>query len=171
MIKKQTKIAVLLNENRLCSSVFFVECREYFAKGKYLLALHLANKLADLRAVNAHTDKVGILPGEEKKCASNTTSVISRNYIPSAKQVWRAREKRLITVFREAMSRVASRSRRVYRADDMRHKSGRGMRCAGQKPNIFPLVVLITRIYLRATAIPRALRGEVTQPGAKSNEK
>ena len=59
--------------------------------------------------------------------------VISMNCIPSGKQVRRAREKRLITVFREAMSRIASRSRRVYRADDMRHKSGRGMRCAGQK--------------------------------------
>ena len=171
MIKKQTKIAVLLNENRLCSSVFFVECREYFAKGKYLLALHLANKLANLRAANAHTDKVGILPGEEKKCASNTTSVISRNYIPSGKQVWRAREKRLITVFREAMSRVASRSRRVYRADDMRHKSGRGMRCAGQRRGYNFKVCTNPLVNLRATAIPRALRGEVTQPGAKSNEK
>ena len=69
-----------------------------------------------------------ILPGEEMVLAISTESVISRDCIPSAKQVRRAREKQLITVFREAMSHVASRSRRVYRADDMRHKSGRGMR-------------------------------------------
>ena len=72
----------------------------------------------------------GILPGEEMMLAISTESVIRTNNTPSAKQVRRAREKQLITVFREAMSRVASRSRRVYRADDMRHKSGRGMRCS-----------------------------------------
>ena len=41
----------------------------------------------------------GILPGEEMVLAVSTESVISRNYIPSGKQVRRAREKRLITVF------------------------------------------------------------------------
>ena len=51
----------------------------------------------------------------------------------------RARQKQLIVVFAEAMSHIASRTRRVYRAEVMRHKSGRGevvrsartgMRCA-----------------------------------------
>ena len=85
----------------------------------------------------------------------------------SAKQVRRAMEKQLITVFREAMSRVASRSRRVYRADDMRHKSGRGMRCAGQKLGYGFKVCTNLHVYLRATAIPRALRGAVCEPLAR----
>ena len=34
--------------------------------------------------------------------------------------------KQLITVFGEAMSHVASKARRAYRADAVRHKSGRG---------------------------------------------
>ena len=37
----------------------------------------------------------------------------------------RAREKQQIVVFREAMSRVASRTSRVYRGDGRRHKSRR----------------------------------------------
>ena len=67
----------------------------------------------------------------------------------------KARKKRLITVFREAMSRIASRSRRVNRADDMRHKSGRGMRCAGQKLGYGFKVCTNLHEYLRTTAIPR----------------
>ena len=91
--------------------------------------------------------------------------VISMNCIPSGKQVRRAREKRLITVFREAMSRIASRSRRVYRADDMRHKSGRGMRCAGQKLGYGFKVCTDLLVYLRTTAIPRcALHTRYTNP-------
>ena len=107
----------------------------------------------------------GILPGEEMVLAVSTESVISRDYIPSGKQVRRAREKRLITVFREAMSRVANRSRRVYRADDMRHKSGRGMRCAGQKLGYGFKVCTNLHVYLRTTAIPRcALHTRYTNP-------
>ena len=107
----------------------------------------------------------GILAGEEMERAYSTTSVISRDCIPSAKQVRRAREKRLITVFREAMSRVASRSRRVYRANDMRHKSGRGMRCAGQKLGYGFKVCTNLYVYLRTTAIPRcALHTRYTNP-------
>ena len=37
----------------------------------------------------------------------------------------RTREKGLIILFHEVMSHVASGTRRVYRADVMRHKSGR----------------------------------------------
>ena len=107
----------------------------------------------------------GILPGEEMVLAVSTESVISRDYIPSGKQVRRAREKRLITVFHEAMSRVANRSRRVYRADDMRHKSGRGMRCAGQKLGYGFKVCTNLHVYLRTTAIPRcALHTRYTNP-------
>ena len=72
-----------------------------------------------------HTAIGGILAGEQMVRAISTTSVISVNNIPSGKQVRRAKEKGLISVFLEAMSHVASKMRRVYRAEIMRNKSGR----------------------------------------------
>ena len=45
--------------------------------------LTLTIKLGALCAAYAHTDSVGILPGEEMERAYSTTSVISRDYIPS----------------------------------------------------------------------------------------
>ena len=64
-----------------------------------------------------HTAKGGILPGEEMTRAVSAKSVIRANNIPSGKQVRRAKEKQLIIVFRKAMSRVASKARRVYQAE------------------------------------------------------
>ena len=72
-----------------------------------------------------HTAIGGILAGEQMVRQISTVSVISRNDIASAKQVRRAKEKGLISVFLEAMSHVASKMRRVYRAEIMRNKSGR----------------------------------------------
>ena len=52
---------------------------------EYLLTLRLKSELFDLRAGYAHTDVVGILPGEEMIRALSTTSEISTINIPSAK--------------------------------------------------------------------------------------
>ena len=49
--------------------------------------------------------------------------------------VRRARQKRLSTVFGEAMSRVARNARQVYRAEAVRHKSRRGV-------FVFPFIFL-----------------------------
>ena len=107
----------------------------------------------------------GILPGEEMVLAISKESIISRDYIPSGKQVRRAREKQLITVFREAMSRVASRLRRVYRADDMRHKSGRDNAVCG---------CVLCGAYgnlLRPTRLPtRKRRSNVSNPIRTSDD-
>ena len=67
-----------------------------------------------------HTAIGGILAGEEMIRANSTASVIRRDNIPSGKQVRRAKEKGLISVFLEAMSHVASKMRRAYRAEIMR---------------------------------------------------
>ena len=73
----------------------------------------------------------------------------------------RAKRKQLIVVFAEAMSHVASRTRRVYRAEVMRHKSGRGevvrqtstgMRCADC------LFSIVSRsVYSFISALPQYL--------------
>ena len=67
-----------------------------------------------------HTDAVGILAGEQKALAISRKSAIKSNNTASAKQVRRAKEKGLISVFLEAMSHVASKMRRAYRAEIMR---------------------------------------------------
>ena len=54
-----------------------------FIKDEYTYDLRLESELSDLQSWYAHTDKVGILPGEEMVCADITISVISTNNTPS----------------------------------------------------------------------------------------
>ena len=54
-----------------------------FTYGEDIRSLRLESKLSDLRSGYAHTDEIGILPGEEIKHRISTTSVISRDIIPS----------------------------------------------------------------------------------------
>ena len=54
-----------------------------FIYDEYTLALRLESKLSDLWVGYAHTDSVGILPGEEMERAICTISVINRDCIPS----------------------------------------------------------------------------------------
>ena len=61
--------------------------------------------------------------------------------------------KRLITVFGEAMSRVASRQSRVYRGERRRHKSRRGKQIPSHQPSR-----LVLFFCSRSGLEPRALR-------------
>lgn len=54
---------------------------------QYFHDLRLESELSDLRSGNAHTDSVGILPGEEMVYAGIATSVISTNIPPSGNTV------------------------------------------------------------------------------------
>ncbi|MBO7196336.1 MAG: hypothetical protein J6V80_03285 [Clostridia bacterium] len=56
---------------------------ENFIKDEYTRFLRLESELSDLRSGYAHTDAVGILPGEEMARAGSTISVIRTNNIPS----------------------------------------------------------------------------------------
>ena len=50
-----------------------------------MLALRLANKLADLRAANAHTAKGGILAGEESE-RKTVDNYFTRSDVPRCEQ-------------------------------------------------------------------------------------
>ena len=56
---------------------------------------YLESELFDLRVGYAHTDSVGILPGEEMERAICTISVINRDCIPSGNTLTRTRSNKV----------------------------------------------------------------------------
>ena len=62
---------------------------------------------------------------QNAECSEQIKTVDNRFYRSECAETRRASQKRLITVFDEAMSHDASIARRVYRAEAVRHISGR----------------------------------------------